>query len=59
MAELWLLFVLAAFLGCLIVALIFDALTADRRRFYQSDWVAESKRRVTHRGFKTRMGARN
>lgn len=29
-----------------------------RRRFEQRDWVAESKRRVSHRAFKSRMGAR-
>lgn len=29
-----------------------------KRRFEQRDWVAESKRQITHRGFKSRMGAR-
>lgn len=54
----WFLFVVASMLGCAIGALIWDVLRADKRRFTQRDWVAEQKRRISHRAFKSRMGAR-
>ena len=31
---------------------------AERLRFQQMDWVAQHKRKITHRGFKSRAGIR-
>lgn len=53
-------------MGLICIALLLGAAFVERLvepnprkpRFHQRDHVAEAKRRVTHRGFKTRAGIR-
>jgi hypothetical protein len=47
-------------LGLMVICVVclIQGLRAPPQHFQQRDWVADQKRRVTHRGFKSRMGAR-